>query len=67
MCEALTYLSDNSFIRFDTKLYRQILGIPMDTNCATLKADLFLFCYEMSLSYKKKLKLFKHGRLYLST
>ena len=27
-------------------LYRQIVGIPMDTNCASLVADLFLFCYE---------------------
>ena len=26
--------------------YRQIVGIPMDTNCAPLVADLFLFCYE---------------------
>ena len=29
-----------------TKLYRQIIGIPMGTNCAPLLADLFLFCYE---------------------
>ena len=29
-----------------TKLYRQIVGIPMGTNCAPLFADLFLFCYE---------------------
>ena len=45
VCEALVYLLDNIFIRFRTKLYRQIIGIPMDTNCATLVADLFLFCY----------------------
>ena len=31
---------------FGTKLYRQIVGIPMGTNCAPLVADLFLFCYE---------------------
>ena len=37
---------DNIYIRFGTKLYRQIVGIPMGTNCATLIADLFLFCYE---------------------
>ena len=36
----------NIYIRFDTKLYRQIVGIPMGTNCAPLVADLFLFCYE---------------------
>ena len=29
-----------------SKLYRQIVGIPMGTNCAPLIADLFLFCYE---------------------
>ena len=27
-------------------LYRQIVGIPMGTNCAPIVADLFLFCYE---------------------
>ena len=37
---------DNIYIRFGTKLYRQIVGIPMGTNCAPLVADLFLFCYE---------------------
>ena len=34
------------FIRFGTKLYRQIIGIPMSTNCAPLVAGLFLFCYK---------------------
>ena len=43
---ALHYLLDNIFIRFGSKLYRQIVGIPMGTNCAPLVADLFLFCYE---------------------
>ena len=46
MCDALHYLLDNIFIRFGSKLYRQIVGIPMSTNCAPLVADLFLFCYE---------------------
>ena len=36
----------NIYIRFGNKLYRQIVGIPMGTNCAPLVADLFLFCYE---------------------
>ena len=30
----LTFLLDNIFIRFGTKLYRQVVGIPMGTNCA---------------------------------
>ena len=46
MCDALQYLLENIFIRFGSKLYRQIVGIPMGTNCAPLVADLFLFCYE---------------------
>ena len=37
---------DNIYIRIGNKLYRQIAGIPMGTNCAPLVADLFLFCYE---------------------
>ena len=58
VCDALTFLLDNIFIRFGTKLYRQVVGIPMGTNCAPLVADLFLYCYErdfmMSLSDDKK-------------
>ena len=42
VCEALTFLLDNIYIRFGSKLYRQIVGIPMGTNCAPLVADLFL-------------------------
>ena len=40
---------DNIFIWFGTKLYNQVVGIPMGTNCAPLVADLFLFCYEKDL------------------
>ena len=40
------YLKDNIYIRFGSKLFRQIVGIPMGTKCAPLVADLFLFCYE---------------------
>ena len=58
VCDALNFLLDNIFIRFGTKLYRQVVGIPMGTNCAPLVADLFLFCYErdfmMSLSDDKQ-------------
>ena len=46
VCDVLVYLLDNIFIRFGTKFYRQTIGIPMETNCAPLVADLFLFCYE---------------------
>ena len=46
MCNALTFLLDNIFIRFGTKLYRQVVGIPMGTNCAPLVADSLLFSYK---------------------
>ena len=71
MCEALTLLLNNIFIRFGTKLYRQFVGIPMGTNCAPLIADLFLFCYGRdfmaSLSYNQEafIQLFKHLTIHL--
>ena len=43
VCDILTYILDNIFIRFGTKLHRQILGIPMGANCAPFVADLFYF------------------------
>ena len=47
MCDAPHYLLDNIFIKFGSKLYRKIVGIPMGTNCVPLVADLlFFFCYE---------------------
>ena len=61
LCKALLYLLDNSYIRLGTKLYRQIVGILMDTNCAPFVHDLFLFCYEidfmMSLSDVKQAEI----------
>ena len=33
-------------MQFDGMVYKQIVGIPMGTNCAPLIADLFLYCYE---------------------
>ena len=46
VCDALSYLLDNIYIGFGTKLYRKNVGIPMGTNWASLVADLFLYCYE---------------------
>ena len=45
---------DNIDIRIGTKLYRQIFGIKMGTNCAPLVhvADFVLFCYERDLMDK---------------
>ena len=58
MCDVIHYLLDNTFIRFGSKLYKQIVGIPLGTYCAPMVADLFLFCYErdfmQSLSHNKQ-------------
>ena len=56
VCDILSYFLDNIYIRYSTKLCRQVVGIPMGINCAPFVADLFLlFCYERdamtSLSY----------------
>ena len=58
VCDALTFLLDNIFVRFCTRLYRQVVWIPMGTNCAPPVVDLFPFCYQrdfmMSLSDDKQ-------------
>ena len=46
VCDALRYLLDNIFIRFGSKMYRQIAGFPMASNCAPLVAVLSFLCYE---------------------
>ena len=46
MCNTLHDLLDKIFIRFGSKLYRQVVGIQMGTNYSPLVAYLFLFCYE---------------------
>ena len=63
MCDLLSYLLDDIYIRFGNKLYRQIVPILMGTNCAPLVADLFLFCYERdfmtSLSHDNQADIIK--------
>ena len=46
LCESLAFLLDNIFVGHGDAIYRQVIGIPMGTNCAPLVADLFLYCYE---------------------
>ena len=46
ICEMVEFLIDNIYIRFGGLTFRQVVGIPMGTNCAPLLADLFLYSYE---------------------
>ena len=48
MSETLAHLLDDIYIRIGTNLmlYRQIVGIPVGTNCAPLIAYVYSFCYQ---------------------
>ena len=42
----LEFLVDIIFVVFWEKVFHQIVGIPMGTNCAPFQADIFLYSYE---------------------
>ena len=42
----IEFLIDNIFVQFGRRLFRQVIGIPLGTNCAPLFADFFLYSYE---------------------
>ena len=46
ICKMIEFLVDNIYVKFGGQLFRQMVGIPMGTNCAPLLADLFLYSYE---------------------
>ena len=60
ICKMIEFLVDNIYVRFDEQLFRQMVGIPMGTNCAPLLADLFLY------SYENESKLIKEGKIKLA-
>ena len=47
--DMLEFLVNNMFVVFGGKVFQQIVGIPMGTNCAPLLADIFLYSYEADL------------------
>ena len=46
ICKIIEFFMDNIYVRFGEQLFRQMVGIPMGTNCALLLAGLFLYSYE---------------------
>ena len=46
ICKMTEFLVDNIYVRFGGQLFRQMIGIPMGTNCVPLLADLFLYSSE---------------------
>ena len=59
----IEFLVDNIYVRFGGQLFRQMVGIPVGTNCAPLLADLFLYSYENEFLDK----LIKEGKRKLAT
>lgn len=52
LIEWANYVIDNSYILFQGKLYRQVIGIPMGTSCAPYFANIFLHEYEYNYIHK---------------
>jgi hypothetical protein len=48
----LEFLIDNIFVSFGGRLFQQVVGILMGTNCAPLLADLFVYLYESEFLQK---------------
>ena len=46
ICKMIEFLIDIIFVQFGGRLFHQMTGIPVETNCAPLLADLFLYSYE---------------------
>ena len=49
----LEYLIDNIFLEFGGRIFQLTVCIPMDTNCAPLLTNLFLYSYEAEFVQKK--------------
>ena len=47
--QSLKYLMDNCYFTFGNKVFRQIIGIPMESDPAPIIANLFLYYYESKL------------------
>ena len=58
LIEAIYFIIDNSYITFQSYIYRQTIGIPMGTNCAPHLANIYLHVYE----YKYLGKLIREGK-----
>ena len=68
----MNWLIDNIFVTFGDQCFRQVIGIPMGTDCAPFLANLFLYSYEFKwIDKQRKLKnqhalhLFKNCSRYI--
>ena len=62
----MNWLLDNIYVTFGDKVFRQVIGIPMGTDCAPFLANLFLYSCEYKwINEQKKLNnwhVLKHFR-----
>ena len=57
LIECVNYLIDNSFVIYQGKIYKQVIGIPMGTNAGPQIANTYLHVYE----YEHIKKLIENG------
>ena len=62
ICKMIEVLVDNTYVRFGGQLFRQMVAVPMGTNCAPLLAGFSLYSYENEFLDK----LIKEGKRTLS-
>ena len=71
LINAVCFIIDNSYISFQDSIFRQIIGIPMGTNCAPHLANIYLhkfeYCYLMKLIQNGQLDVAKKSQMYLGT
>ena len=52
LVECINFVIDNNYVIFNGKIYRQVIGMPMGTNCAPYLANIFLHMYEVEFIEK---------------
>jgi hypothetical protein len=46
LIEMIDWLIDNTFVTIGTSVFKQVIGIPIRTDCAPYLANFFLYSYE---------------------
>ena len=69
LIDMITWLIDNTYVTVGNSVFRQVIGIPMGTDCAPYLANLFLFSYEFdfltsTLKQKDFATLYKFNKCY---
>ena len=54
LIEMINFLIDNVYVTCGDSLFRQVIGIPMGTDCASFLANLFLYSYEHDWMMRKQ-------------